>query len=191
MDKIVLGIGNPGSQYTQTRHNIGFRVIDFIAQKLCLKFQTSSFKAVVAEGQISNCKFLLVKPMTYVNLSGESAQAILSWYKLPTTALFTICDDFNLPLSKIRIRKEGSSGGHNGLDSIIRHLNTAEFIRLRIGIGSPLQNAAQHVLSKFSNEEETLLQSTILSASEAVINWLEKNDLMAVMNKYNNYTSQN
>lgn len=189
LDKVILGIGNPGAQYTQTRHNVGFRVIDRLMRKLNLNFRSSSFKAVIAEGHLSNCKFLLVKPMTYVNLSGESAQAILSWYKLTPSSLFVVCDDFNLPFAKIRIRSGGSSGGHHGLDSIIQHLNTAEFPRLRIGIGNPIQNAAQHVLSKFTNEEENLLEIAMVTASEAILSWLEKDSLTAVMNCYNNFTS--
>lgn len=180
LDKIVLGIGNPGLQYAKTRHNVGFRILDCLAQKLGVSFSFSPFKAMVAEGHIAQCQYLLVKPMTYVNLSGESAQSILHWYKLQPTSLLVVVDDLNLPLAKIRVRQNGSSGGHHGLDSIIQNLNTDGFPRLRVGIDPPLESAAKHVLSKFSMEEEQALDRAMETARETVIAWLNGLELTVV-----------
>lgn len=192
MDKIVFGIGNPGLQYAKTRHNIGFRVIDALAQKFSLNFRTSSFQADVAEGAIGETKFLLVKPITYVNLSGHCAQAILHWYKLSPTNLFVVSDDFNLPLGKIRIRSSGSSGGHHGLDSIIQCLQTLDFLRLRIGIGfNSTSQIIDFVLGKFNTDEEIVITPTILSARDAIVAWLDKQPLTKILNSYNTNSSQN
>lgn len=191
MDKIVIGLGNPGTQYKYTRHNIGFRIVDIVAQHFHLNFRSSSFQAEVADGTIHETKFLLVKPTTYMNLSGNAVQTILHWYKLDTLALLVISDDFNLPLGKIRIRQAGSSGGHHGLDSIIQCLQTVDFLRLRIGIGPNFcPETTQFVLGKFNEEEEAILAPAILSAKDAVIAWIENQPVTKILNCYNSSSSK-
>jgi len=184
LNKVILGLGNPGAQYAKTRHNIGFRVLDCMADQLHLEWRPSQFKGYTAEGQIGEQRFMLLKPTTFMNLSGQSAQAILQWYKLPIQALLVVADDFALPLGKIRIRQKGSSGGHHGLDSIIQYIGTIDFLRLRIGIGDPNQNTTSFVLSKFSETEEAIIANSIVSASEAILAWLQDRDLNWIMNHY-------
>jgi PTH1 family peptidyl-tRNA hydrolase len=185
LDKIVLGIGNPGAEYTATRHNIGFRVVNRIAEMYKTQFQTSRFKAVIAEVHDEKQQFLLVKPLTYVNLSGECAQILLNWYKLSPTSLLVITDDVSLPICKIRIRPKGSSGGHRGLESIITCLHTIEFPRVRIGIGRDMDRPmASYVLSYFTKPEEGDIQNTVQTAAEAVCVWLNQG-IETAMNQYN------
>ena len=138
----MLGIGNPGAKYAHTRHNLGFRVIDILTDLHGEKFRDSRFKSLAAKVKNDQCEFLLVKPLTYVNLSGECARAILDWYKLTPSSLLVVTDDLSLPPGKIRIRKKGSSSGHRGMESIIRCLGTEEFPRLRIGIGGEIGRAS-------------------------------------------------
>src|ERR1700752_1530580 len=135
--KVVFGLGNPGSRYAGTRHNVGFAVIDLLAQgPRAGRFQ-SPFQAQVAELVEEGPKLLLVKPETYMNLSGRSVRQVIDFYQLPIEDLFVICDDINLPLGKLRARKKGTHGGHNGLRDIQNHLGTTEYARLRIGVGAP------------------------------------------------------
>ena len=184
MDKVILGIGNPGVQYRRTRHNIGFRVVDHIAQSFRVSFQSSSLKALVAEIRIAGNLFLLLKPLTYVNLSGECAQAVLEKYHLPISSLLVITDDLHLPLGQMRIRRKGSDGGHRGLASIIASLGSTEVPRIRIGINEcATKDKASYVLSEFSSEEENVLADMLPFARKAIISWVEQ-DIDFIMNKY-------
>jgi PTH1 family peptidyl-tRNA hydrolase len=135
--KLVVGLGNPGSQYDNTRHNVGFRVVDKLATQLRWNWNERRSRAVLASGMIGAEKVILVKPLTYMNLSGEAVAELLRWYKLQPYDIFVVCDDLDLPVGKIRLRTKGSAGGQKGLDNIIYHLHTNEFPRLRIGIGRP------------------------------------------------------
>ena len=152
---IIAGLGNPGKDYKNTRHNIGFDVIDVIAQKHNISVIEKKHKAIIGKGVIDGYKVILVKPQTYMNLSGESLREIIDYYKVdPTEELIVISDDISLNPGNIRIRKKGSAGGHNGLKSIIQHLGTQKFARVRVGVGAKPKgwDLADHVLSRFSKE---------------------------------------
>src|SRR5579863_1740072 len=135
--KLVIGLGNPGIKYEHTRHNVGFRVVDSLAKKLGWTWNESRSRAVLASGMLGNEKVVLVKPITYMNLSGEAVGALLRWYKLQPEDIVVVCDDLDLPVGKVRLRTKGSAGGQKGLDNIILHLHTDVFPRLRVGIGRP------------------------------------------------------
>ncbi len=184
--KIVVGIGNPGPDYDGTRHNVGFDTVDRVAQESNIGSLTRPrFSSLTASGMIGESKVTLLKPQTYVNLSGEAARASLDWYRLSPDVLLVVCDDFNLPLGRIRVRAGGSSGGHKGLQSISDALDTEEFPRLRIGIGQPEQGkAVDFVLSQFRGEEIDQIQSTIQQASAAVRCWITE-DIEACMSTFN------
>lgn len=135
--KVVLGIGNPGRKYSATRHNVGFRVIDRVAGALGVEVRKRKLKGLLGEGAAEGERLLLVKSQTYVNLTGECARAVLDYFGAGVDSLLVVTDDVNLPLGALRCRGAGSSGGHNGLESVIRHLGTQEFARLRVGVGRP------------------------------------------------------
>ncbi len=187
-DKIIVGLGNPGPKYKKTRHNIGFIVIEHLAETYQLKFHLGkkSFKSETASGTIDHSKVLLVKPLTYMNKSGEAVAAILNFYKNKPEDILVIHDDLDLPLGRIRIVKGGGAGGHNGIRSIITHLGTQNFPRLRIGIGRPHNETPveNYVLSPFSKEEWSLLEKIIETSTEAIVTILKKGIDMA-MNQFN------
>ena len=169
--KLVIGLGNPGLQYNQTRHNVGFRVVDKVAQKLGWKWTERRARAVLASGNIGLEKVVLVKPLTYMNLSGEAVGELVRWYKLRPEDIFVICDDLDLPVGKVRLRTKGSAGGQKGLDNIIHHLHTNEFPRLRVGIGRPTNNRVDpigYVLGVPSGDERILLETGEERAVEAL-----------------------
>ena len=184
--RIVVGIGNPGPEYEGTRHNVGFDTVDLVAQDSSLgELTRQRFSSLTVSGMIGDAKVALLKPQTYVNLSGEAVRASLDWYRLSPDALLVVCDDFNLPLGRIRVRTGGSSGGHKGLQSIAEALDTEAFARLRIGIGQPEPgNAVDFVLSRFQGEEIDLIQSTVQRASAAVRCWATE-DIEACMTTFN------
>lgn len=168
---IIVGLGNPGRQYEGTRHNIGFQVIDEIAAKHHIDVIEKKHKALVGKGMIQGEKVILVKPQTFMNLSGESVRSVIDYYKIDVmTELILILDDVSLPPGQLRIRKKGSAGGHNGLKNVILHLNHDVFMRIRIGIGEKPSgyDLADYVLGHFAKEEEELVAQSIKDASEAV-----------------------
>lgn len=138
--KLVIGLGNPGIEYTQTRHNIGFRVVDKFAEQQGWKWNDQRSRAILASGTLGLEKVILVKPITFMNKSGESVGDLMRWYRVQPEDILVICDDLDLPVGKLRLRSSGSAGGHNGVDNIIHHLHTNQFPRLRIGIGRPTHN---------------------------------------------------
>src|SRR5438270_11822667 len=153
--KVIVGLGNPGRQYHGTRHNVGFAVVDLLAESPHAGRFHSRFQAQVAELVEENLKLLLVKPETFMNLSGRSVRQLLDFYQLPAAELLVVCDDINLPLGKLRARARGTHGGHNGLRDIQAHLGTTDYARLKIGVGSPGEevDAADHVLARFRPSE--------------------------------------
>jgi peptidyl-tRNA hydrolase, PTH1 family len=189
--KLIVGLGNPGAKYDRTRHNIGFTAIDTLAQfwRISLS-ENSKFKGIFGEGAgVNGDKIRLLKPMTYMNRSGESIQAVISWYKLSPESVLVIYDDMDLPIGKLRMRLSGSAGGHNGMKSAIAHLHTQNFPRLRIGIGKPTNDldtdSVSHVLGKFS-PAETKIMSEVLNL---VLNSVElslKQGVAKAMSLYNN-----
>jgi PTH1 family peptidyl-tRNA hydrolase len=168
--KLVIGLGNPGLQYERTRHNVGFRVVDALAKQLGWKWERRG-RAMLASGSMGAEKVLLVKPITYMNNSGETVGELVRWHKVPPEDVLVVYDDLDLPVGKVRLRASGSAGGHNGLDSIIRYLHTNQFPRLRVGIGRPADQRAEtisYVLSAPSADERILLETGEGRAVEAI-----------------------
>lgn len=184
--KLVVGLGNPGKKYHGTRHNIGFDVLACLAQRCAIGRPKAKFNAEVAETTIKNQKTILLSPLTYMNLSGQSVRAAVDFYKLPLTELLVICDDINLDVARLRFRPTGSAGGQNGLKDIIKRLGTQDFGRLRIGVGRPPPrwDAADFVLGKFSQEDAVEMEKTIQRAANAVETWVE-NGIQSAMNQFN------
>jgi peptidyl-tRNA hydrolase, PTH1 family len=217
--RIALGIGNPGPEYVSTRHNVGFMVLDLLAERLGLSFTrleragpdgskrfSGKVKAQVCEGRRKGKSFLLVKPQTYVNLSGEVAAPLLRHAKRTPDSLFVIVDDLNLPLGRIRIRPSGSAGGHNGLKSVQQMLQTDAYPRLRLGIGPPAPSGnadgegaegrskaavlrgrewPDFVLAPFLPEEREVLSRVLIQAADCAQAWLDGVDLRSLMGTYN------
>ncbi len=183
--KLVVGLGNPGGRYVGTRHNVGFSVVERVAERLGIAFSHKNWRAEVGEGWHGEHKVVLAKPLTYVNLSGESVRLMVHFFRLELRDLLVVCDDVNLELGRLRLRPAGSSGGHRGLESIISRLGSREFPRLRIGIGRapgvPLQT---YVLSRFSEDELAALLPQLDKAAEAVVSWLEEG-VERTMSRYN------
>lgn len=165
--RIILGIGNPGKKYLYTRHNAGFLLLDYYAEKNNLPFKASKYEYYYSEGKTGDAGFSLIKPTTYVNNSGIAVLQAFEEYKPSVSDLLVIADDINLPLAEIRVRASGSHGGHNGLKSMIYHLNSDQFARIRIGVGNArsTENLIDHVLSKFSEDEFKLLTKSFDQAS--------------------------
>jgi PTH1 family peptidyl-tRNA hydrolase len=168
--KIVVGLGNPGRKYTGTRHNIGFMVVDRLASTHALAFSRQKFKAKIASGIVEGEDVLLVKPQTFMNLTGESVGSLIRFYKRDLSDLLVVYDDVDLPLGKIRLRPEGGSAGHNGIKSIISGIGSEKFARLRIGIRGTFvyDDLSDYVLGKFTSEERAELDKIIERACEAV-----------------------
>ena len=190
--KLVVGLGNPGREYEETRHNAGFLVLDYLAREEGLTFTRSKFQALLARGSIAGTDVLLVKPLTYMNLSGLAVAGLLRWYKLDSRHdLLVVSDDLDLPLGRLRVRMRGSHGGQRGLLSIINELGSAEFTRLRLGIGRPgeSEDAKEHVLSTFDPQEEPMLDEVILAAADAVRTWLSQGPI-ETMNRFNGFEAR-
>lgn len=168
---IIAGLGNPTSKYEKTRHNVGFDVIDLLSEKYNIKVNEKKQKALCGTGMIEGQKVLLVKPQTFMNLSGESIGALLNFYKVePETNLIVIYDDISLAPGRLRIRKKGSAGGHNGIKSIISHAGTQEFLRIKVGVGEKPQgwDLADYVLGRFSKDDRRLVEEAFEKACDAV-----------------------
>ncbi len=172
--KLVVGLGNPGPKYDNTRHNIGFAVADYLAAGPGVSGWRARFQALVAEATEGIELVLLVKPETFMNLSGRAVRAALDFFKLTPADLLVVCDDIALPLGKLRVRATGSDGGQKGLRSIHEAIGTAEYTRLRIGVGSPgeYQDAADYVLGRFKPAERTAADEAIANAARAALIWV-------------------
>jgi PTH1 family peptidyl-tRNA hydrolase len=183
--RVIVGLGNPGKQYAGTRHNIGYAVVEYMATAPAFGPFRPQFHGVVAEGINNNDKLLLLKPETYMNLSGRSVRALLDFYKLPVEDLLIVCDDFNLPLGKLRVRKDGSHGGQNGLRNIQEQLGTDAYPRLRIGVGEPNPGeAVDFVLSRFKPGEKAAVEKAVADAATGALLWAT-NGIEACMNAVN------
>lgn len=185
----MVGLGNPGLKYEFTRHNIGFRVVDGLAQDIEIEFKkVKSYYSLISRGMINNHKVMLVKPQTFMNLSGRAVSKVVSYYKIPLQDLLIVYDDLNLEFGQIRIRKKGSTGGHKGMESIMQYLHSEEIPRLRIGIGNPLVNFnfdyVSYVLSNFNRGEEGKIKETIKLSTKAIKTVIEEGFEKA-MRKYN------
>ena len=169
---MIVGLGNPGREYEKTRHNVGFRVTDLLAQQLKTKIDRLKFKALTRQVNIGGKKVLLVQPQTYMNVSGAAVSALATFYKIKPERILVIFDDISLPVGRIRVRRDGSAGGHNGIKSIIQSLGTDQFPRVKVGVGGkphPEYDLADWVLSKFSAQEEKDLAPAMANAAEAAL----------------------
>jgi PTH1 family peptidyl-tRNA hydrolase len=182
--KIVVGLGNPGREYAATRHNLGFMVVDELAQRLAATERRNRFRSDLVEVFDGGEKVVLLKPRTYMNLSGSAVREAVNWYKTPPDDLLVVVDDIDLPFGSIRLRAKGGSGGHNGLKSIIAELGTDSFSRLRLGIGRGPGPATRQVLSRFTSDEERVLPDVLQSAANCVLEW-ERNGIIKAMNRCN------
>lgn len=184
---IIAGLGNPGKQYAQTRHNVGFDTIDILADKYNISVDTKKHKALCGKGMIEGQKVVLAKPQTFMNLSGESVRELVDFYKIdPEEELIVIYDDISLEPGQLRIRLKGSAGGHNGIKNIIAHLGTQEFPRIKVGVGAkpPKMDLADYVLSRFGAEEQKLMDEAFGEAAEAAVMMMTAGAERA-MNHYN------
>ena len=184
---IIAGLGNPGKEYENTRHNIGFDVIDRLSEEENIAVMESKHKALIGKGYVAGQKVILAKPQTFMNLSGESIREIVDYYKVDDTAeLIVISDDISLDVGQLRIRKKGSAGGHNGIKNIILHLGHDTFQRIKIGVGEKPKgyDLADYVLGHFSGEELAIMKESLEKVCGAVELMLE-GDVDAAMNQYN------
>ena len=184
---LVVGLGNPGAEYTFTRHNTGFLALDFLAEKLGVRVDRAKFRALVGEAVIAGKRVLLVKPQTYMNLSGESVREAAAFYHIPPENVIVISDDINLDVGRIRVRGKGSDGGHNGIKNIIYQLNSDAFPRIRVGVGHkphPEMDLADFVLSAFNEEEKKTLPAAFATVQTGV-EYLLRGDLAGAMQNCN------
>ena len=185
--KVVVGLGNPGPKYKDTRHNIGFEVVEEFARRQTAEAARSKFEGEISHCQVGNTKLVLVRPQTYMNLSGRCVSAVAKFYKIdPEQDLIIVCDDISLPLGKIRIRQKGSAGGQKGLKHIQQSLGTEAIARLRIGIDlpPPQWDAADYVLGRFRADERECVTQAVESACEAIVDWCQY-DIDHCMNRFN------
>lgn len=185
--KVIIGLGNPGKQYEDTRHNVGFLAIDTLSKELQIPLNTMKFRGIIGEGNVQGEKVLLVKPQTYMNLSGETVGQIVSFYKLTAKDIVVIYDDLDLPVGKLRLREKGSAGGHNGIKSLIAHLGTQDFSRIKIGVDRPEagRSVSDYVLHSFPKSDWPHIQDAIQSAAKACEDWIKGDSFLTVMNHYN------
>lgn len=183
---LIVGLGNPGNKYAGTRHNIGFSAITYLSDHLRISLNQNKHKAIFGTGYIGGEKVILAMPQTFMNLSGESVRPLADFFKIPASNILVIFDDISLDVGQLRIRKKGSAGGHNGIKSIIQHLGTEEFPRIKIGVGEKPQgwDLADHVLARFPEDQEEAVRQSLLDATCACEKIME-DGIEAAMNIYN------
>ena len=184
--KLVAGLGNPGDRYRGTRHNVGFGVLDAIAARHGLRFETAPAEALQARWRRPDADVLLVKPLTFMNLSGQAVGELLRYFRIDPADVLIVTDDVNLPIGRLRARPSGTEGGHNGLKSIAQHLGTIDYARLRIGVGRGDQrrDLADHVTARFEPDEQGAIDESMARAADAVEMWIGEG-LLNVMNAFN------
>jgi len=184
--KLIVGLGNPGKQYENTRHNIGFKVIDELAERWNSPLNQMKFNGMYATVHRPEGKVMLLKPLTYMNLSGESVRPVIDYFDIDPENLVILYDDLDLPPGQLRLRQKGSAGGHNGMKSLIQHLGTQEFNRIRIGIGRPSggMKVPDYVLANFSEDESATIRESVVKSADACEAWLNKS-FLSVMNDFN------
>ena len=191
--KILAGLGNPGKEYESTPHSIGFEVADAVVREMAATFRkAASFKGELADGRFANGKLLVVKPMTFMNLSGDSVAPVVKYHNATAADLVVVSDDIDLPVGRIRIRKGGSAGGHNGLKSVIERLGTQDFIRLKIGVGRDRNDRSKvigHVLGKFDRDTRALMDSKIVPAAVKAVEQIFMEGPDAAMNVWNGWSA--
>lgn len=189
--KLIAGLGNPGPEYDQTRHNVGFRVLDLLAERLGVKIRRRSFNALVEDAMAGDVKLVLLKPQQYMNRSGHAVATAAGYYKIAPQDVMVVLDDMALPTGQLRIRAKGTAGGHNGLKDIIAQMGTDSFARLRLGIGDcGTRDAADYVLSRFGSDEQDAIGKAVQQAVDALLCWTQ-NGTAAAMNRYNSSEMDN
>ena len=183
---LIVGLGNPGDQYRHTRHNVGFDILDLLAEKYNINVNRTKYKGIYGEGIIKGEKVFLLKPQTYMNLSGESIREVISYYKITNEKIIVVYDDISLDAGKLRIRTKGSAGGHNGIKNIIMHISSDVFPRIKIGVGQPNSDLVDFVLSKPCIEDRDKIEKTFVEAIKAVETIIEY-DVEVAMNKFNGF----
>lgn len=187
---LIVGLGNPGKEYEHTRHNVGFDIIELIGDKYNIDVNRKKFKGIYGDGRIAGERVLLLKPTTYMNLSGESIKEVLNFYKIPNDNIIVLYDDISIEVGRLRIRQKGSAGGHNGIKSIIAHLGSDVFPRVKIGVGQPPgENLVSHVLGKFSKDEREKLEDVFEATSRSVEAIIERG-VAEAMNKFNGFKAE-
>lgn len=183
---LIVGLGNPGPEYEQTRHNLGFQVVDELARRLNITSFREKHHSFLAEGKIAGHRVLLAEPQTFMNESGAAVRGLVAWYKIEPQKVIVIYDDVDLEVGQIRVREKGSAAGHHGVESVIASLGMSEFIRVRLGIGreSPIADVTDYVLQKIPAAQRPLFDDAIQVAAEAVIEIITSG-LTTAMNKYN------
>ncbi len=184
--KLIVGLGNPTAKYDKTRHNVGFEVIDQLSKEYNIAVDTAKHKGLYGKGRIASETVILLKPMTYMNLSGESVVAVANYFKIAAEDIIVIYDDINLDVGRLRIREKGSAGGHNGIKNIIAHLGTDAFPRIRVGVGMkpPKMDLADYVLSHFTKEEQVMMEDGYDKACKA-LELMVMDDVGRAMNDFN------
>lgn len=184
--KMIVGLGNPGKKYENTKHNVGFMVVDRLASEHGAVFKKNTFEAEVADYFENGEKILLVKPLTFMNESGRAVGPLMTYFGVDLAELVVIADDLDMELAKLRLRQKGSAGGHNGLKSIIAHIGTQEFNRIKLGIDRPNgKTVVNHVLSTFSKEDAEVIATSVARAADAVDDFVSGNDFLKTMNRFN------
>jgi PTH1 family peptidyl-tRNA hydrolase len=183
--RLIVGLGNPGPQYDQTRHNVGFMALDALAERLGVTIRRKAFNALAEDVMLGDLKLVLLKPQQYMNRSGHALATAAGFYKLSAQETLVVLDDLALPVGQLRLRAKGSAGGHNGLKDIIARLGTDAFARLRIGIGdSGSRDAADYVLSRFGSDERPAISQAVRQATDAILTWAQ-HGVETAMNRYN------
>ena len=182
--KLIVGLGNPGKKYEHTRHNMGFDVVDLFSELAMIDVDKEAFKGLLGRGRVFNEDVLVLKPQTFMNLSGESVRLVTDYFKIELEDILVIYDDMALPVGKMRLRKSGSSGGHKGMQNIIEHFKSEDIKRIRIGIGEPQYDTIDYVLGKPSKDEQLEIDECIKNAVEAIKMILKENFDVA-MSKFN------
>lgn len=183
--KLIVGLGNPGKIYSNTRHNVGFMVLDKLAIKFNSKFEKNTFNGLFFTEMIKGEKIIFLKPQSYMNLSGEVVRKFVDYYKISSDDILIISDDLDLPIGKIRLRAKGSSGGHNGLKDIFNKLDTTTIKRIKIGIeNNKLMDTKEYVLGKFNKKEQEIIDNAIEKAANVVLEFINQ-DFNSLMSKYN------
>lgn len=183
---LIAGLGNPGKEYAHTRHNVGFDVLDLISGKYNIDINRLKFKGEYGEGNIASEKVIILKPLTFMNLSGESISEAVNFYKIPKQNIIIIYDDISLQVGRMRIRDSGSAGGHNGIKSIIANLGSDVFTRIKVGVGAPEKELVSHVLGKFNREDRVKIEKAFAAAADAA-ECIIKEGSKAAMNKFNGF----
>lgn len=185
--KMIIGLGNPGPKYTNTKHNIGFITLDEWAYQNNTSFNKNKFDALYLEERVKGEKILFIKPMTYMNDSGRAVRPFMDYFDVDIDELVVVYDDMDMPVGRIRLRQKGSAGGHNGIKSLIQHIGTQEFNRIRVGVGRPPANMSvvQHVLSPFPEEEHGDVLFSVKESVKAIDDFISGDDFLSTMNKFN------